>query len=288
MSYAGMGRVFYIACFSLLLGVVSANNQRVAKESLVEQLDEENWERMLHGEWMVEFYAPWCPACRSLEPVWEHLASWKENLNINVGKVDVTTSPGLSGRFMVTALPTIYHVMDGVFRQYKSPRDEDALIEFVSEKTWKKIDPISNWKNPTSVHMSLLSQFFKLSQILRGVHNNLTEDFGLPIWASYLIFAMTTVILGAILGISIICFIDLICPPKCIHQKIKKQQDESGTVVQEKTSADDEIVGNVKDDLIDEEGSELEEITETSNKEKDSKADTNSPNVRKRKPRKAD
>lgn len=53
-------------------------------------------------------YAPWCPACRSLEPVWEHLASWKENLNINVGKVDVTTSPGLSGRFMVTALPTIY------------------------------------------------------------------------------------------------------------------------------------------------------------------------------------
>lgn len=122
--------------------------------------------------------------------------------------------------------------MDGVFRQYKSPRDEDALIEFVSEKTWKKIDPISNWKNPTSVHMSLLSQFFKLSQILRviieifllfsltifiifyilslyifsfyffqGVHNNLTEDFGLPIWASYLIFAMTTVILGAILGI---------------------------------------------------------------------------------------
>lgn len=59
--------------------------------------------------------------------------------------------------------------MDGVFRQYKSPRDEDALIEFVSEKTWKKIDPISNWKNPTSVHMSLLSQFFKLSQILRVI-----------------------------------------------------------------------------------------------------------------------
>lgn len=53
MSYAGMGRTFYIACFSLLLGVVSANKQGV-KESLVEQLDEENWDRMLHGEWMVE------------------------------------------------------------------------------------------------------------------------------------------------------------------------------------------------------------------------------------------
>ncbi|XP_046818331.1 thioredoxin-related transmembrane protein 1 [Vespa crabro] len=289
MSCAGMGRAFYIACFSLLLGVVSANNQRVAKESLVEQLDEENWDRMLHGEWMVEFYAPWCPACRSLEPIWEHLASWKENLNINVGKVDVTNSPGLSGRFMVTALPTIYHVIDGVFRQYKSPRDEDALIEFVSEKTWKKIDPIPSWKSPTSIHMSVLSQFFRLSQVLRGIHNNLTEDFGLPTWGSYLIFAIATIILGAILGIIIICLIDLIYPPKSIQlQGKKKQQDGSGTVVQEKSSGDDEIVENVKDDLVDEEGSESEEITETSSKEKDSKADTSSPNVRKRKPRKAD
>lgn len=53
-------------------------------------------------------YAPWCPACKALEPIWEHLASQKKNLNINVAKVDVTDSPGLSGRFMVTALPTIY------------------------------------------------------------------------------------------------------------------------------------------------------------------------------------
>lgn len=53
-------------------------------------------------------YAPWCPACKALEPVWEHLASAKKDLDINVGKIDVTNSPGLSGRFMVTALPTIF------------------------------------------------------------------------------------------------------------------------------------------------------------------------------------
>jgi hypothetical protein len=35
-------------------------------------------------------------------------ASWSDDLGIKVGHVDVTTSPGLSGRFMVTALPTIY------------------------------------------------------------------------------------------------------------------------------------------------------------------------------------
>lgn len=53
-------------------------------------------------------YAPWCPACRALEPIWNDFASWSDDLGIQVGHVDVTTSPGLGGRFMVTALPTIY------------------------------------------------------------------------------------------------------------------------------------------------------------------------------------
>lgn len=53
-------------------------------------------------------YAPWCPACKALEPIWEDIALLKKNLNINIGKIDITDSPGLSGRFMVTALPTIF------------------------------------------------------------------------------------------------------------------------------------------------------------------------------------
>ena len=52
--------------------------------------------------------APWCPACRALQPTWEEFSGWNEDLEISVGQVDVTASPGLSGRFMVTALPTIF------------------------------------------------------------------------------------------------------------------------------------------------------------------------------------
>ena len=74
---------------------------------------------------------------------------------MGVGQVDVTASPGLSGRFMVTALPTIFHVKvnqisekelsvlkcepskDGVFRQYRGARDKDSFISFVEEKKWQ-------------------------------------------------------------------------------------------------------------------------------------------------------
>ncbi len=54
-------------------------------------------------------YAPWCPACRALHPTWVDFSDWTEDLNLDgIAAVDVTENPGLSGRFLVTALPTIY------------------------------------------------------------------------------------------------------------------------------------------------------------------------------------
>ncbi|EFN80766.1 Thioredoxin domain-containing protein 1 [Harpegnathos saltator] len=300
-----MSLVFYISCIVLISTYVSANAQVVVQDSLVEQLNEDNWYLMLTGEWMVEFYAPWCPACRALEPIWEHLASSKKDLNINVGKIDVTNSPGLSGRFMVTALPTIFHVNNGIFRQYKSPRDRASLIEFVLKKTWTKVEPVPSWKSPTAFHMSILSQFFKLSQILRAIHTRFLEKIGLSEWGSYFIFVIATIILGAVMGLLIVCLIDFIYPPKPASQPTKQgKKKQNGTLTtQEKGSDEDELSENVGDDLVDE--SESEELAETpeetkgeevsepeeleaSEKDMDTKTDTSSPSVRKRKPRKAD
>lgn len=85
--------------------------------------------------------------------------------------------------------------------------------------------------------------------------------------------------------------IDFIYPPKpVVLQDKKKQKEGSGGFMQEKSIQDEEIVKHVKDDLVDEEseqeGSETEEKEKDVNK--DSKTEPSSPNVRKRKPRKAD
>lgn len=33
--------------------------------------------------------APWCPACKNLEPIWKDFGSWSDDLSINVAKIDV-------------------------------------------------------------------------------------------------------------------------------------------------------------------------------------------------------
>lgn len=270
--------------FGLLSCIILTNASLQTKKNQIQnvhQLNEDNWDRMLTGEWMVKFYAPWCPACKDLNPTWNYLGDIKKDLGINVGKVDVTDSPGLSGRFMVTALPTIYHVKDGLFRQYKSPRDKDSLVEFVRAKTWTKVEPIPSWKSPTSIQMSVISQFFKMSQVLRAIHNKLMEEFGLPTWGSYLIFAIATIIFGAIIGLVIVCIIDFIYPPKPV--KISGNKKRKGKDDKDKTSDDEDYIEGVKDDLVDEDGSDSEKHDDN-----DKKSAANSPNARKRKPRKAD
>ncbi|XP_075213553.1 thioredoxin-related transmembrane protein 1 isoform X2 [Lycorma delicatula] len=265
----------------------------VLGKSQLYQLNEDNWDLMLTGEWMVEFYAPWCPACKALQPLWEDYSSWSKELGISVGQVDVTTSPGLSGRFMVTALPTIFHVCDGEFRQYRGPRDKESFMSFVEERKWKASEAIPSWKSPASLQMSIVAYFFKLSQLLRAVHTRLMEEYGLPTWGSYIIFAVATIILGALLGLLLVCIIDLIYPPKVVasmNVDVSKEKADSGEesdddwgdeeIVDENSGDQKKFESEVEEEETAKPADDLEEETEDS-------AEQNNP-VRKRKARKAD
>ncbi|EDW10722.1 thioredoxin-related transmembrane protein 1 isoform X2 [Drosophila mojavensis] len=296
-----------------------------ANGNLIE-LDEDNWHLMLNGEWMIEFFAPWCPACKNLAPVWERYASTAKDVNVNVAKIDVTTSPSLSGRFFVTALPTIYHVKDGEFRQYRGARDADALLYFLKKKSWQSIEPLSSWKKPDTIHMSLLSYFFKLSHTLKDFNARLQEEYGLPTWGSYALFAIATIFVGAALGLMLVCIVDFVYPPKkAQRQSFSESQEHLAEGVEdlatEEIEDDEEAVeheGRNSDDDDDEEEEEEDAEVEaeqkkqnngdTANKNKsenkvekteatdksagdEASESTDKPNteqVRKRKPRKAD
>ena len=45
--------------------------------------------------WFVEFYAPWCGHCKSLEPEWNAAATALKG-SVKFGKVDATVETGLA------------------------------------------------------------------------------------------------------------------------------------------------------------------------------------------------
>jgi len=276
-----------------LISYISIININSCQAAVV-QLNEDNWDLMLEGEWMVEFFAPWCPACRALGPIWDEFGTWSKDLNIKVGQVDVTDSPGLSGRFMVTALPTIYHVKDGIFRQYRGSRDRENFLSFIEDKKWEQVEEVPAWKSPGSYQMAVVAQFFKLSMVLRNVHSVLVKDYGLPEWGSYLIFALCTILTGALIGLLLVCVIDLLFPPKPRHaaaamaKRIPDQEED----LLEKDSGDD--AGESQDEEAGTESQQEEVSTDHCSGEGSQASQDETDNtkpaaaVRKRKTRRAD
>jgi hypothetical protein len=248
--YSNMKKILFWFAFIL---VINANS---AKERRLVQVNDDNWSQILEGEWMVEFFAPWCPACRSLQPVWEEFASWSTDLSIQIGQVDITHSPGLSGRFMITALPTIYHIKDGSFRQYRGPRTKEDFLTFIEEKKWQGIDALSAWQSPSSLQMSLISQFYRVSMTLRNVMNVMLEDYGIPAWAAYLVFGVATILVGLVLGLILVCIIDCIYPPSIGKKSDVRKQEKSSDADDKEKTDDDELT---EDQIVDDDESQQDD-----------------------------
>ncbi|XP_054484629.2 thioredoxin-related transmembrane protein 4 isoform X1 [Agelaius phoeniceus] len=183
-------------------------------------------------------YAPWCPACRQLEATWESFAKESERLGITVGKVDVTQEPGLSGRFFVTTLPTIYHANDGVFRRYRGSRTLEDLQGYILEKKWEAVEPVAGWKSPSSIVMHGMAGLFHFSGWIRQIHNYLTGTLGVHVWVSYAIFILATLLIGLLLGLVLVLISDCLCPAKSKHlaetpeEAISKENAENAALEQ--------------------------------------------------------
>ena len=126
---------------------------------------------------------------------------------MGVGQVDGTASPGLFGRFQITAVPTIFHVKEGVVRRYWGARDKDSFISFVKEKKWQGVEPVPEWKSPDSIQSSLVSFFFMFCMVLHIIQTILAGDYQLPYRLSNAACFVASLLFGEILKLYLGAFL---------------------------------------------------------------------------------
>ncbi|KAA8581890.1 hypothetical protein FQN60_008630 [Etheostoma spectabile] len=220
----------WTCCFFLVIYLTSLPVS--AKRDGLREVTDGTWEEILTGEWMIEFYAPWCPACQQLQPAWKEFADWGEDMGVNIAKVDVTEQPGLSGRFIITSLPTIYHCKDGVFRKYQGARTKDDFLSFVDEQKWRA-----------------------------RCHNYMTEQLGIPVWGSYVIFGLATLFSGLALGLLLVFIADFAFPSRRFSSSDyyqKKQTMEQARLIQRQE--DEHEADGEEDDDEEEEDDDQDDV----------------------------
>ncbi|XP_064428911.1 thioredoxin-related transmembrane protein 4 [Mirounga angustirostris] len=250
------------------------------ERSRVRPMTASNWTLVMEGEWMLKFYAPWCPSCQQTDSEWETFAKNGEILQISVGKVDVIQEPGLSGRFFVTTLPAFFHAKDGIFRRYRGPGVYEDLQNYILEKKWQSVEPLTGWKSPASLTMSGMAGLFSISGKIWHLHNYFTVTLGIPAWCSYVFFVMATLIFGLFMGLVLVVISECFYIPLPRHLSERTEQtrrsEEAHKAEQPQDAEEEKDDSNEeenKDSLVDEE-EEKEDLGDEDEAEEDEEEDS--------------
>ncbi|XP_072024727.1 protein disulfide-isomerase TMX3-like isoform X2 [Amphiura filiformis] len=120
-----------------------------AVQGNVIELDDRFLEIKKKGNWLVEFYAPWCGHCQKLAPVWADvgLQLMKKDPEIRVGKIDGTRYGSVMDQFGVNGFPAIKFIKDDAVYTHKGGRTTNDIMEFAQRAKGPAVRPLLSTSN---------------------------------------------------------------------------------------------------------------------------------------------
>jgi len=85
---------------------------------------------------MIEFYAPWCGHCKTLEPIYEELAKKRGGKgDVVIAKLDATANDWNQEKYKVSGFPTIFFkTKSGKIETYNGEREVKAMNKWIDSK----------------------------------------------------------------------------------------------------------------------------------------------------------
>ena len=103
--------IFVLALLGIVvLGSCSSRNKENGKVAQTDAISENGADSVSEGKpVMLDFMADWCPPCRKMQPIVEHLGKKYEN-RILIRKINVDENPAMASHYNIEAIPTFIFI----------------------------------------------------------------------------------------------------------------------------------------------------------------------------------